>query len=126
MPDFQLLLRFVLVGGSTALLYMGVPYWLVEGAGLHTTVASTIGLTVAICYNYPMHYHWTFSSEAPHGKAVVRYLLMCAGALLVNGLVMHLGTAASSLHYMFVQILAAVIVTTWSLSLSSLWVFRGS
>ncbi len=124
MPDFALVLRFLLVGGSTALLYLGLTYALVEVAGLHATLASTIALAVAICYNYLLHYHWTFATDAPHGRVLVRYLFMCVGALMVNGVIMHYGTSELSVHYMFVQLLAAVGVTTWSISLGALWVYR--
>ena len=126
MPDFALVLRFLLVGGSTALLYLGLTYALVEVAGQHATLASTIALAVAICYNYLLHYHWTFATDAPHGRVLVRYLFMCAGALMVNGVIMHYGTSELSVHYMFVQLLAAVGVTTWSISLGALWVYRSS
>lgn len=124
MPDFSFVLRFLLVGGSTALLYLGLTYALVEVAGLHATGASTIALAVAICYNYMLHYHWTFATDAPHGKVLVRYLLMCAGALVVNGAIMHYGTSGMSMHYMLVQLLAALGVTTWSISLGALWVYK--
>lgn len=126
MPDIALVLRFLLVGGSTALLYLGLTYAMVEFAGLHATLASTIALAVAICYNYLLHYHWTFATDAPHGRVLVRYLLMCVGALVVNGLIVHYGISELSLHYMLVQLLAAVGVTTWSISLGALWVYRGS
>ena len=121
MPDFGLLLRYFLVGGSTALLYFGLTIGLVEGAALHATLASMIACVAAICYNYMLHYHWTFASDAPHGKVLVRYVLMCIGAVMVNGLLMHFGMAVLSLHYVYVQLLAAVGVAIWTLSLSAIF-----
>lgn len=126
MPDFGVVLRFVLVGGSTALLFLGLTFGLVEGAGLHATVASTVACIAAICYNYLLHYHWTFGSDAPHGRVLVRYLVTCAGAVLLNGLVMYFGPAVLTLHYMYVQLLASIVMVLWTFSVSSVWVFRSS
>ena len=124
MPDLALLLRFFLVGGSTAMIFFGLTVGLVEFAALHATLASTIACTVAICYNYLLHYHWTFASDAPHGKVLMRYVMMCIGAVIVNGLLMQVGMETLSLHYLYVQLIAAGGVAAWSLGLSAIWVYR--
>ena len=116
--------RYLLVGGSTAFLYFGVTVGFVEGAAMNATLASTIACIAAVCYNYLLHYHWTFSTEAPHGKVIVRYVMMYVGAIIVNGLLMHLGTSILSLHYFYSQMLAAAGVGAWSLGLSAIWVYR--
>ena len=112
------------MGGSTAALYLGLTYVLVEVFALQVTLASTLGCAIAVCYNYFLHYHWTFVSDAPHGIVLVKYLLMCTGGVVVNGLVMHFGMELASAHYMVVQLVAAVALVCWSLSLSTLWVFK--
>jgi putative flippase GtrA len=122
--DLPLLRRFVFVGGSTAALCLGLTWALVEGLAMDTTIASTIALLVAVCYNYVLHYHWTFGSEAPHGVVLLKYLAMCVGALVVNALVMEVGVQVTSVHYLAVQIVAAGMVALWSLTISATWVFR--
>jgi len=117
-------LRFSFVGASTLLLYLASVYLLVEFMGLQVTLASTLMLIAAACYNYFMHYHWTFTSNAPHGMVMVRYLLMIAGAVLINALIMHFGTVLSTVHYLVIQVIAAFALFCWSLGVSSLWVFR--
>lgn len=120
-----LLPRFLFIGGSTAAIYLGLVFVLVEGPALHVTLASTLACIAAVCYNYFLHYHWTFASDAPHGIVLVKYLLMCTGGLILNALIMHFGTQLGSAHYMAVQLVAAVALVCWSFSLSSLWVFKG-
>jgi putative flippase GtrA len=120
-PQF---LRFILVGGSTAALNLGLMLALVEGAALQVTLASTITCIVAICYNYFAHYHWTFTSDLPHGRSLVRYLVMCAAGVSLNGLIMHIGAEVMGLQYMLVQITSGVILVCWSVSMSSIWVFK--
>jgi putative flippase GtrA len=121
---FLRLLRFVFVGGSSGLLYLGLVFVLVDVLGVQVTLASTLVCVAAAVYNYLMHYHWTFASDAPHGMVMVRYLLMIAGAVLINGLIVHFGTMFSSVHYLVIQVIATVALACWSLSVSSLWVFR--
>lgn len=106
------------------MLFLGLTFVLVEGAGLQGTLASTIGLVTAICYNYLLHYHWTFDSEAPHGSVLVKYLLMCGGGVLLNALVMQLGLESLPIHYMLIQLLSAAVLTGWSICVSMFWVFN--
>jgi putative flippase GtrA len=119
-----LLLRFLMVGGSTAAMTLGLTYALVEGLSVHVTVASSIACITAICYNYFLHYHWTFASDAPHGRVLARYLLMAIGAVLLNGLVMHFGLMIISAHYMLLQIVSGAVMLCWSLCISAIWVYR--
>jgi putative flippase GtrA len=124
LTDSSRLLRFVLVGGSSALLYFGLLFVLVEGLAVQVVLASTIVCVAAMCYNYLMHYHWTFASDAPHGMVLVRYLLMSAGGILLNGLIMHFGVMLSAVHYMVVQFVAAAALVCWNFCVSYFWVFR--
>lgn len=120
------LLRFLLVGGSTAGIYFCLTFVLVEFAGLNITLASSIAYITAVCFNYLSHFHWTFASEAPHGEVFIRYLVMIVGGVILNGLVMYFGTTMMHIHYMLMQIISAFVLAAWSLSLSSLWVFRSN
>lgn len=124
MTDFSRFLRFLFVGGSTSVLYLCLVFLMVDIIGIQVTLASTLMCIAASCYNYLMHYHWTFTSDAPHGRVLVRYLLMVAGAVLINGLIVHFGTTYTTIHYLIIQFIAAVALVCWSLSVSSLWVFR--
>ena len=122
--DLALVMRFVFVGGSTATIAVALVYLLVEFLGMHPTPASFLATCTATVYNYFMHYHWTFSSEAPHGAVLVKYLIMCTGAVVLSTLMMHFGVLLTGLHYLFVQAVAVIALVLWSLTLSALWVFR--
>jgi len=124
MIDLSVLLRFALVGGTTGALYFGTTYVLVEIFAAPVTLASTGGYFAAMCYNYFMHYHFTFESDTPHDQALVRYLLVCAGGAILNVLVIYFGMLLTSVHYMLILLLALVVVVCWSFTMSSLWVFR--
>jgi putative flippase GtrA len=119
-----LLLRFLFVGSSTLAIFLGLTLVLVEGQGMQVTLASTIACVTAVCYNYVLHYHWTFSSNTSHGIVLVRYSLMCVGGVILNGLVMYFGVSLGLMHYILVQVVAGVVLIFWSFTISSIWVFK--
>jgi putative flippase GtrA len=123
MVDTPRLVRFILVGGTSAAVLLCLTWLFVDGLHLQVILGSSIAVILTALYNYSLHYYWTFSSETPHGWVLIRYLLMCLGALIVNGLVMHLGVNVLLIHYLIVQFLANVAVAAWSFSISSIWVF---
>jgi putative flippase GtrA len=109
MTNYSFVLRFLFVGGSTAFIFLGSTFGLVEGLGISAVLASTFACVIALCFNYLLH-----------------YLLMCTGGLLLNGLIMYFGTTLEAVHYMVVQIFAGLAMLCWSLCLSYFWVFRSS
>ena len=117
------MIRFLLVGGSTAAAQLSLTWLFVDVILMHVLVGSTVAAAIAAAYNYTLHYHWTFSTEAPHGWTLVKYLLVSLGALLVNGVVMYVGVTVYGAYYLAVQIVAGVSVVIWSFCLSSFWVF---
>jgi putative flippase GtrA len=117
------LVRFILVGGSTSIVCLVLIWLMVDGLHLHVVLGSTIAVILASLYNYCLHYYWTFSSDTSHGFVLIKYLLMCLGGLVINGLVMYLGVTVLSVHYLMVQLLASVMLVLWSFTISFLWVF---
>jgi putative flippase GtrA len=123
MIDSRRLTRFILVGGSSAVVLLALTWLFVDGLQLQVLPGSTIALILTALYNYCLHYYWTFSSDTPHGPVLIKYLVMAAGALTVNGLIMQFGVRILPVHYLVVQFLANVAVVAWSFTISSLWVF---
>jgi putative flippase GtrA len=126
MSKYHFIFRFLFVGGSTAFIFFGLTFALTEGLQISAVLASTCACIIVVCYNYALHYYWTFESEAPHGVALVRYIFMGTCGILLNGLVMYFGIMFENIHYMVVQVIAAMTMVLWSLSLSYFWVFRSN
>jgi putative flippase GtrA len=126
MVDASRLLRYIFVGGSTAGVLAVSVITLVEALHFYPTLASTIGCILAVCYNYVLHYHWTFRTTAPHGKVLAKYIVMCLVGFVINTLVMYFGTKIPDVHYLIVQAFAAGAMVCWNLFASYLWVFNNS
>lgn len=123
MVNVPRLIRFLVVGGSSTVVFLGLTWLFVDGLHLRVILGSSIAASLTVLYNYCLHFYWTFSSDIPHGRVLIKYVLMCLGALIVNGIVMHFGVKMLQVHYLVVQFLANVAVAAWSFSISSLWVF---
>lgn len=122
-------LRFALVGGLTALIHYGVLYIGVTQLAWSSTVASSVGFVIAVIFNYFSHYGWTFAGGAdyqspPHGRTLLRYLVMVACGFIINGVIMTLGVQLLGWHYLVVQLLAYIVVVSWNFILANVWVFR--
>ena len=123
MVDIQSFIRFALVGGTSGVMQLSLTWLFVDGLHLPVILGSSIAFILTGVYNYLMHYFWSFSSDIPHGLVLIKYLMMCLGAMIINGVVMQMGVKVFLVHYLIVQIAAAVIVVAWTFCISSLWVF---
>ena len=119
-----ILIRYAAVGGSTAALFFGSTLVLVNIFALNVILGSTISCIIAICYNYLMHFHWTFKAEAPHGLVLVKYLIMCVVGILLNGLVMQFGQQFAELHLLVLQFIGGLVLLGWNLLASYFWVYN--
>ena len=124
MTDSGRVLRFILVGGATALIHYGLLYAGVELLGLGAILASSAGFTIAVTFNYFMHYSWTFAEPAPHGRTALRYLLMICCGFMINGLLMYVCSTVLAVNYLLSQAVATVAVLTWNFTVANFWVFR--
>ncbi len=118
------LLRFGLTGASTALLFFVLVYLLFEQLGVDVVLASTAACTIALVYNYKLHYSWTFKSATPHGRALFRYLVMSGCGVAINSLAMYVTTQNLALHWLYAQTLAGAAMISWNLLVSAQWVYR--
>ncbi|MEH6515393.1 MAG: GtrA family protein [Halioglobus sp.] len=124
MTDSGRLLRFVLVGGATAVIHYGLLYAGVELLGLAAIFASSVGFAIAVTFNYFMHYSWTFAEPAPHGRTAARYLFMICCGFMINGLLMYVCSTVLAVNYLLSQAVATVAVLTWNFTVANFWVFR--
>ncbi|MCZ6830527.1 MAG: GtrA family protein [Gammaproteobacteria bacterium] len=123
-PARARLIRFALVGITTAGIYYGLAWLLFANTGAGALVASSIACVTALVFNYRAHYHWTFAAVAPHGSVLARYLVMVSLGTVLNGAIMYWGVDVRSGNFFLVQSIAAVSIVAWNLCLSNWWVFK--
>ena len=121
--------RFGVVGILTAVIHYGLLVLTVNFLQWETTAASSVGFVVAVSFNYFMHYGWTFAAgpgelPSPHGRTLLRYLVMIACGFVINGSLMFFSVHVIGLHYLLAQFIALVAVVLWNFTLANLWVFK--
>jgi len=116
------LLRFGVVGGFSAALYLGAFYVLKPFLPLWAATLPAYGMAMAC--NYALHRAWTFESDRSHRQAVPRYLQIHVGAILINMLIMDVGVARLGQPVLPTQFVAFVAIAAWSYMLQKMWVFR--
>jgi putative flippase GtrA len=116
------LLRFGLVGGvATAIQYVILIVLVHEG--IWPAAASAIGFVVSAFGNYLLNYHFTFRSRESHAPAAMKFVMLAAGGLVINFVLMHLLVAAGW-YYLLAQVLVTAVVFLWNFVGNSLWTFR--
>jgi putative flippase GtrA len=120
------LFRFLIAGCSSAVGHYGVLIGLIEGAIAGPVAASVAGATVGAVINYLVNHRFTFRSTARHIQSVPRFGVVAGTGLLLNALLMWIGTALLGAHYLLAQVITTGVVFFWSFAANRLWTFRAA
>lgn len=116
--------RFTGVGFASAVGHYGTLIGLVQLFDVAAVPASTAGALLGAWINYRLNRRFTFKSRVKHGVAVPRFVLVAAGGVVLNAVLMWLGVDLLHLHYLLAQVATTGLVLLWSFSLHKLWTFR--
>jgi putative flippase GtrA len=124
LTDVRRLIRYGLAGGLAAAAHLATLAALVELFGLRPVLASTVGFGAGLVVSYTLQRRWVFASRERHRTLLPRFLTVIAVALLLNTVVVHLGTEVLAVHYVLVQLVAFGLIPLNNYVLNSLWTFR--
>lgn len=114
---------FLLIGGlCTGLQYL-ILVLLVHYNSTDPTLASSIGFVISAVVNYLLNRRMTFQSGAPHRRAAPRFIIVASSGLLLNAVIMLIGTNILNWNYLLVQIVATVIVLFFNYIAHRSWSF---
>lgn len=118
------LVRFLLVGGlATVLMYVLLVIG-TEILGIVPVISSALAYLLSALANYALNHRFTFRSDQAHRVALLRFAIVSGSGLLLNALIMFVGTELYSWHYLIAQVLATICVLFWNFLGSQLWTFR--
>lgn len=110
------LFRYSFVGGVAFAVDYGTLFLLTEYAGFPYLVSAAIAFIAGLVVNYLLSISWVFNqnrSENPT-KEFLFFAAIGVVGLLLNELIMYIGTDLFHLHYMFSKIISTVIVFFWN------------
>jgi putative flippase GtrA len=115
--------RFAVVGTLCTLLQYLVLIACVEWGGINPVVASGLGFPLSGAVNYLLNRRFTWASDAAHGVAVRRFIIVVATGLVLNTLGMKLLHGYLHLHYLLAQVLTTMITLLWNFAWHRHWTF---
>ena len=115
---------FALVGAAAAAGHYGTLVLLVELFGVGAVAASLAGFVVGGLISYPLSRSLVFRSRRAHGAAAPSFVAIAAVAFVLDGVLMALLLDRFGLHYLLAQILATLVLLTWTFTANRLWTFR--
>ncbi len=117
-------IKFIGVGGiATAIQYV-LLILLVEVTSASVVLLSAIAFTVSAIFNYLMNYYFTFESDAKHGVASIKFVVVASCGLMFNTGIMHLMVEIQNIHYLVSQITATIVVLFWNFFIHKYWTYN--
>ena len=104
--------------GSTLLLAT-----LVEGLRVGAVAASSCGAVAGALVNYALNYRYTFRSTRPHRESLAKFAVVSAAGIVLNALVVAVGTTTFGWHYLVAQIVATGVVLGSAFAINRAWTF---
>lgn len=108
------LVRYLVVGGSTFAIDLGLLVLLHGAEGVWLPLATAIAYCIAIIYNFCLNRWWTFS--ASENKSVREHIIPYSILLGFNFLftVLFVSLLSHFINYAVAKVLAVAIQTTWT------------
>ena len=124
----QTLYRYVLSGGTGALINLGLLYALTEYIGLHYLWSATLSFSIALCASFLLQKLFTFRDTVLGKKEVgvqfLRFALLGLFNVALNALFIFLLVDRAYLWYMLAQIISSVLIATFTFFLYKHLIFK--
>jgi putative flippase GtrA len=117
-------IKFLGIGAIATIIQYIIFIVLVELSSLTIVLASGLGYGVSSIFNYLMNYHYTFSSDAKHKVAALKFTLVALVGLSLNSLLMYLLVELFNVHYIISQIMVTGIILVVNFFAHKLWTFQ--
>lgn len=117
------LVRFIIIGVSAALIFVGTAFSLRSWMAAPPYIASSAAFVTSFAYAYPMQRSWTFSGRHGHREALPRYFAAQVSCLVISALLSQALVVIWAAQPFAMAALTAVIVSAISFVLTRFWVF---
>ena len=109
------IIRFGLVGVVATVIDFGVLVLLKEWLNVDVLVASAASFSVSVIANYILSMLFVFQSAQKNKvKEFLIFVVLSVGGLLINQLIMWIGTEFMSAYYLLVKVFATIFVPIYN------------
>lgn len=116
--------RFLLVGGLSYALDLGLLVVLYEFFGVELWLATPVAFLVSLVFNFLLQRIFTFRATNKRGFSALKYILLVILNIFVSDLIVT-GFDAFGWSYMAGKTTATVLTTVWNYFLYRHWIFKG-
>jgi len=117
--------RFLIVGGLSFALDLGLLALLHEGFNVELWIATPVAFVTSLVFNFLLQRIVTFQASNHRGVSAIRYLLLVVVNILVSDAIVT-GFDAIGWSYVAGKTLATVLTTMWNYFLYRNWIFKSS
>lgn len=117
-------IKFLGIGAIATIIQYVIFITLVEFTSLAVVLASALGYGISSIFNYLMNYHYTFSSDAKHKVASLKFTLVALVGLSLNSILMYLLVELFEVHYIISQIIVTGVILVINFFAHKLWTFQ--
>ncbi len=121
------LLKFLIVGGSSAAINFLILYSLTEWLRIWYLFSAMFGFVISAVFNFLVNKFWTFSSLEKGKRALsqlLKFLVVSTSGLGLNTLVIYCLTEFIRFDYRLSWFFACAAVTIWNFCFNKFWTFR--
>ena len=122
-PFIPVPMRFLVVGGSSTLLQIGLLTLFIETGLLQPVFASALSYILSSIYNYFLNYYLTFVNTKSHLETFPKFVLVAATGVGINTLVFAMVFHLSH-FYLFAQCIAVTVTLLLNYSLHKYWIYQ--
>ncbi len=110
------MMKFGVVGFLSFLIDYGLMVLLTEAFGVNYLVSATISFTVSVVFNYlaSMRYVFRHKEGMSRRREFVIFVVLSVAGLIINNLLMWLGTGLLGISYLITKLFATAAVMVWN------------
>ena len=115
--------RYLFVGGSSALVDLGVFTLLVKYVGMDKYSAAFVGYMTGLTWNYLTSLLWIFESKHNRAREIMTVILIAIGGLLWTWLLLYLMVDIGNLDPVIAKAISQILVLIWNFGMRKVAVF---
>jgi putative flippase GtrA len=115
--------RFIIVGGLSFAIDLGILMLLHEVFGVELWLATPIAFLTSLVFNFVLQRVFTFRAQNGRSVSLLKYCLLVAFNTLAVDLIVN-GAEWLGLGYQIGKIVSTAMITAWNFLLYKHWIFR--
>ncbi|MDQ0673464.1 putative flippase GtrA [Pseudarthrobacter siccitolerans] len=117
--------RFLVVGGLSFALDLGLLVFLHEFLGVELWIATPVAFVVSLIFNFLLQRIFTFQATNNRGISAMKYVLLVVVNILVSDVIVT-GFDTLGWSYMVGKATSTILTTVWNYFLYRHWIFKSS